>query len=69
MATKSMSADEKRWQAENDAETMARYEEIMGDTARRNAAIRVARTKAQDLTKRANAMTTVANRGGKTKKK
>ena len=68
MATK-ISADEKRWQAESDAETMARYEEIMGNAARRNAAIRVARTKAEDLNKRANVMSRVASSGSRTKKK
>jgi len=60
MATKIMNADEKRWQAESDAETMARYEEIMGDATRRRAAIAAAKTKANDLNKRANAMTKVA---------
>lgn len=55
-----MSADEKRWQAESDAETMARYEEIMGDASRRRAAINAAKMKASDLNKRANAMTKVA---------
>ena len=55
-----LSADEKKWQAESDAETMARYEEIMGDASRRAAATRVARQKAADLTKRANAMSRVA---------
>ena len=58
-------ADEKRWQAESDAETMARYEEIMGDASRRAAATKVARQKAADLTKRANAMQRVAGSGSK----
>ena len=53
--------EEKRWQAEGDAETMARYEEIMADTARRNAAIKVAKERAADLNKRANAMSRVAS--------
>ena len=61
-----MSAEEKRWQAESDAETMARYEEIMGNATRRDAAIKVAKTKAADLNKRANAMSKVA--GQKSKK-
>lgn len=58
---KSMTTDEKRWRAENDAETMARYEEIMSDSARRAAATKIARQKAADLTKRANAMSRVAS--------
>ena len=69
MTQKQMSAEEKRWQAESDAETMARYEEIMGDAKRRNAAIKVAETKAADLNKRANAMKSVANKARTTKKK
>lgn len=57
---KSTVFNEKRWQAESDAETMARYEEIMNDSKRRAAAIRVAKDRAADLTKRANAMQKVA---------
>ena len=62
-----MSVDEKKWQAESDAETMARYEEIMADSARRNAAVKAAKEKASDLNKRANAMNKVA--GTKSSKK
>ena len=57
---KSTAFNEKRWQAESDAETMARYEEIMNDSKRKAAAIRVAKDRAADLTKRANAMQKVA---------
>lgn len=49
-----ISVDEKKWQAEEDAYTMARYEEIMADSARKNAAIKAAREKADDLNKRAS---------------
>lgn len=52
--------DEQRWQAESDASIMATYQEILADKARMNRAIRVAKSKAQDLTKRANAMQSVA---------
>ena len=62
-----LSVDEKKWQAESDAETMARYEEIMADSARRNAAVKAAKEKASDLNKRANAMSKVA--GTKSSKK
>jgi len=58
---------EQQFQAESDAYTMAQYQEILGDKARMNRAIRVAKEKAMDLNKRANAMQTVANtkaRGG-----
>jgi len=66
MATSKMTADEKRWRAESDAETMARFQEIMADKNRRNAAIKAAKTKASELTKRAQAMQFAA--GGKLKK-
>lgn len=59
MATK-MSKQDQQWQAESDAHTMAQYQEIMSDRARMNRAIKVAQKQAQDLTRRANAMQTVA---------
>lgn len=55
-----MNADEKRWQAENDADALARYEEIMGNASRRTAAVKVAKERAADLTKRAGIMQKVA---------
>ena len=61
MATKLMSADEKRWQAESDARTMAQYEEIMQDSARRRAAVAEAKKQASDLNKRAAVMNKVAS--------
>ena len=57
---------EKEWQAEEDAYTMARYEEIMADSARKNSAIKAAREKADDLNKRASAMSKVAGTKSKT---
>ncbi len=60
MAIPKMNSDQLRWQAESDAETMARYEEIMNDAKRRSAAVKVARTRAEQLTKQANAMHRVA---------
>ena len=59
MATK-MSKQDQQWQAESDAHTMAQYQEIMSDKARMSRAIKVAQKQAQDLTRRANAMQTVA---------
>lgn len=56
----SQKRDELRWQAESGAQTMASYQEIMGDKARMNRAIKVAKSKAADLTKRASAMQNVA---------
>ena len=60
MATK-MSKQDLQWQAESDASTMARYQEIISDKARMNRAIKEANKQAQDLNKRANAMRSAAN--------
>ena len=57
---KTRSSEELRWQAESDAQTMASYQEIMEDKARMNRAIKVAKSKVADLTKRASAMQNVA---------
>lgn len=51
---------ELQWQAEDDANTMVNYQEIMKDKARMNRAIKVAKSRAADLTKRASAMQNVA---------
>lgn len=51
---------ELQWQAEDDANTMVNYQEIMRDKARMNRAIKVAKLRAADLTKRASAMQSVA---------
>lgn len=58
-------SDELKWQAEDDASTMARYQEIMGDPSRMKRAIKVAQDKARDLQKRAALMDGVANSGRK----
>ena len=60
MDSKSNSKCEQQWQAECDARTMAQYQEILSDKARMNRAIREANRQAADLSKRANAMQTVA---------
>ena len=51
---------EQKWQAENDARTMANYQEILNDKGRLGRAIKVAKQQATDLNKRANAMQSVA---------
>lgn len=66
---KEVKFDERKWQAEMDADTMARYEEIMADSRRKSAAMKVARQQAADLTKRANAMSRVASGSKPVKKK
>ena len=60
---------EQQWQAESDAHTMAQYQEILGDKARMNRAIKVAEQRARDLNKRAAAMQSVAKFRPGTKKK
>ena len=67
-----MSKQDLQWQAESDAQTMARYQEIIGDKARMNRAIKEANKQASDLSKRANAMKSAASvksTAGKTGKK
>lgn len=60
MVSRSRTSDEMKWQAESDASTMATYQEIMNDKARMNRAIKVAKAKAADFSKRASAMQNVA---------
>jgi len=70
MAINQMTKDQLRWQAEDDARTMARYQEIMQDNARKNRAIKEANKQAADLQKRANAMKTPAGtKAASTKRK
>jgi hypothetical protein len=55
-----LSKDETQWRVEDDARTMAHYEEIMSDPTRKKAAVEAAKSLASDLNKRANAMNRVA---------
>ena len=64
-----MKKTEQDWQAESDAMTMATYQEILGDKQRMNRAIKVAKAKASELSKRASAMQNVAKTRGTSKKK
>lgn len=61
-----LSKMDRKWQAEDDARTMARYQEIMSDSKRKSAAMKQARVEAADLEKRARAMKLAS--GGKLKK-
>lgn len=63
---------EQEWQAQEDAHTMARYQEIISDKARMSRAVKEANRQAQDLTKRASAMKSAASMkssGGSTRGK
>lgn len=59
------SEDEKRWQAEEDARTIARYLEIMQDKQRVKEASKIAKMRVEDLEKQLDAMKKVAKKGGK----
>ena len=48
---KTRSSDELRWQAESDAQTMATYQTIIGDKARMNRAIKVAKSPEENFPK------------------
>jgi len=63
MATtmKTSSRQEQQWQAEDDARTMARYQEIIGDKARMGRAVKVAQQQMSDLKERMDAMNKVAS--------
>jgi hypothetical protein len=51
---------EQRWQAEEDARTLGRYQEILQDKARMSRATREAEKQAKDLSKRASIMQNAA---------
>ena len=63
--TKEERTERLRWQAEDDAMTMARYQEIINDKARMNRAVKEAKRQANDLQKRANNMKKVGGKNGK----
>ena len=70
MISKISKAEQLKWQAEDDARTLATYQEILNDKARMNRAIKAAQKQADDLNKRANAMSNAAKvKGTKTSKK
>jgi hypothetical protein len=56
---------QRRWQAEDDARTLAAYQEIISDPKRVKHAAKVASQQAADLQKKANAMKKIANKGKK----
>ena len=61
-----ISSNELKWQAEEDARTLARYQEIMGDSGRKKRAIKEATRQANDLEKR---LKTMRAAGSKIKRK
>lgn len=54
-------SDEKKWQAEYDAKTMAEYQAIISDKSRMKRAMAEAKRQADALSKQANAMKQVSN--------
>lgn len=55
-ANKKMSADELRWQAENDCRTLEEYQQIISNKARLDRAMKAAKEKVSDLQDRAKAL-------------
>lgn len=51
-----MSEDELRWQAEDDARIIERYNEIINDKARLDRAMKAAKKQVENLTERAEAL-------------
>lgn len=56
MDKKKMSEDELRWQSEEDARTLERYQAIIKDKSRLNRAMKVAAKTVDDLQERAKAL-------------
>lgn len=54
-------SEQQKWQAQDDAYTMAKYQEILSDKARLSRAVKAAKQQAADLNKRANAMNAAAS--------
>lgn len=65
----SMSSEEKRWEAESDARTLARAEEIKADSKRVQKASQAAKKMALEASKEAASMQKVASGKVKTTKK
>ena len=51
-----MTADEIRWQTDEDVRTLERYQEIMNDPDRKKRVMKAANEKADNLKERANAL-------------
>lgn len=60
-------SEQQKWQAQEDAMTMARYQEIMSDKSRMQRAVKVAKQQAADLNKRAAALSAVAKKSTRKK--
>jgi len=57
-----VSRDSKRWQAEDDARTLANAQEILQSAKRKSAAVRAAKKLAQDAQKQAKTYNRVSKR-------
>lgn len=56
MVSIKMTKDEQQWQAEDDARTIERYNEIINDKPRLNRAMKAAKKQVENLTERAKAL-------------
>lgn len=63
-------AEQQKWQAQDDAYTMARYHEIMSDSARAKRAVKAAQQQAKSMEQQASSMKSAAKiKVGTTRKK
>ena len=61
MAQLSRKQQEEQWQAESDAQMLARYQELLDDKPRLRRALKQAKKEEENLNKRASAMARAAN--------
>ena len=62
-------SEKQKWQAQDDAYTMARYQEIMADKARANRAVKFVNNQARQMQKQANAMASAIKKSPTSKRK
>ena len=61
--------EKQRWQAQDDAYTMARYQEIMADKARASRAVKFVSNQANQMQKQAKAMASAIKKSPTSKRK
>lgn len=62
-------AEQQKWQAQDDAYTMARYQEIMADKARARRAVKFVSNQANQMQKQAKAMASAIKKSPTSKRK
>lgn len=61
---KTIKFDEKKWQAQEDARTLAQYQEIMADKSRYNNAMKQVETRRSELNKELNSLSRISKSKG-----